>query len=1010
MAERRRETTSNPNSADSTPALPSLGFDSASPAFNASPTFGISFVHPPSTSSTQRAGYTRVNDDARDRYAPTIAEEDEEDIADSFRGQHSAGLAIAAAHSLRGTAAIPPHVRTTDSAPMRSPDITVSPPTTSDPFLSRFPHESAEATPDLARERFSPYTGSYEEFQRGMLGHAQTNASTTDFQQYMHNSDTERLRGAPSIKSAFENNAFHPGHECRTRRDFYQSRFSWLNATIIFICVLSTVLSGLFLGVAIRGPRYGRFISTSEGAKMRPATAILWTSIIAKIIELSFVTGFVAFLGQALSRRAFSRTGGVTLSELSMWRWVVQPGTLITHWETAKYAGLSILGLASLLSAVLATLYAPAATALVQPMLKNGRWEDRLLAGSVKADFASILHIQEMCQTPINKTVDPNYAGTTCTQIEHAGQGFFNYHKYLADWESRIQARNFSSDQKTRPLGFGLLYENTTVTAQWINIIDTTQKSRELGRVINNVSLAMPHAGVFAAARAQENGILQPEELDSEGTYTLEASVPSPVMKVLCVNLNRTELAPLVFATWGDYTVNATTWTNVGLMANATTTNNTVVDDIFGWTKQDKERMRDYPPVFPKYPLPFNTVLNNTSGYFGQPAIYILGQGGRDIAGYTGPDMSEIYSLCKIEADITPYCSTIYNAGGSGGSMEVKCGDPADDTVGKMAYINSAKNAPLVRGVGNWRDVGTDWSNSLSLGTGLSDGDASNSRLLMQLQLVPEGGKDADPNDLNVQLNPALPSMAEAIAVLSGCTLLKSFLDAPFVPFWNYTLPEGAFSLPKAEKQYFNASIIAQQYASGGVDNPSKAWMAILALVFLMNIGTLSYFIFHRGLVTDFSEPPNLFALAVNSPPSQALAGSCGGGPEGKQYMVNWFVNHEGEHLYMEPGEKTALLAGHDGHEHGDMQTQATAHGAGVFAGVAAAFKRLAPFGAKPKHPPTRVDQPGAAAAGQERLRPVSTVASVRSGVSEYEMEVGGGPQSRTQQQYNRLSKRKSML
>ena len=91
--------------------------------------------------------------------------------------------------------------------------------------------------------------------------------------------------------------------------------------------------------------------------------------------------------------------------------------------------------------------------------------------------------------------------------------------------------------------------------------------------------------------------------------------------------------------------------------------------------------------------------------------------------------------------------------------------------------------------------------------------------------------------------------------------------------------------------------------------------MVILFLVFLMNIFVLIYFIFHRGLVTDFSEPPNLFALAVNSPPSQALAGSCGGGPEGKQYMVNWFVNHEGEHLYMEPGEKTALLAEHQ-HSH----------------------------------------------------------------------------------------------
>lgn len=790
MADRRREASSNPNSADSTPALPSLGFE------HTSPTFGISFVQPPSTPTT-RAGYSRVGNDATDRPAPsTIAEEDEEDIADSFRRQGSSGLGIATAGespTLGSGSAIPPRVRNTGSTPVWSPDITVSPPGTSEPFLGRFPHDSAEATPDLARDRFSPYTGSYEEFQRGMLGRAQANASTSDFQQYLHTSDTQGLRGAPSIKSAFDNNGFHPGHECQTRRDFYRSRFSWLNATLVFICVLSTVLSGIFLGLALKGPRYGRFISTSEGAKMRPATAILWTSIIAKVIELSFVTGFVAFLGQVLSRRAFSRSGGVTLSELSMWRWVVQPGTLITHWETAKYAGLSFLGMLSLLSAILATLYAPAATALVQPMLANGKLETRLLAGSVKSDFANILHIQKMCQTPISDKVDPNYSGTTCTQIEHAGQGFYNYHKYLADWTTEANTGNSSSDQEKRPLGFALLYENTTITAQWIDISNTTQVSKDLGRVINNVSLAMPHAGVFAAARDQRNGILQPEELDSEGTYQLEASVPSPVMKVLCVNMNETELEPLVYERWPQAgVVNATTWTPQLLMANATTTNETVVDEIFGWTKQDKEKMLDYPPVFSRFPKPFNTILNHTSYAWGRPAIYLMGQGGlAGLEGYAGSNMSGIYSVCKIDIDITPYCSTRYKAGGSGGKMEALCGSPdaKDDqaTATKlrdMAYIKSLTNATVVRGVPNWRDVGTDWSNSLSLGTGLSDGEASNSRLLMQLQLVPKGDNKATADNIDVKLNPARPSMAEAIAVLSGCTLLKSFIDAPFVPFW----------------------------------------------------------------------------------------------------------------------------------------------------------------------------------------------------------------------------------
>ncbi|KAF1929459.1 uncharacterized protein M421DRAFT_100553 [Didymella exigua CBS 183.55] len=1009
MAEHRREASSNPNSTDTRPALPTLGFE------NTSPSFGISLA-PPASSPATRAGYARVSNDAADRHAPpTIAEEDEEDIADSFRGQRSSGLGIAAAGdslTLGSESAIPPHVRSEAGAPMWSPNVTLSPPGTSDPFLSRLPHDSAEATPDLVRDRFSPYTGSYEEFRRDMPGHLHTTASTADFQQYMHTSDTQRLRGAPSIRSVFDNNGFHPGHECQTRRDFYQSRFSWLNAMIIFICVLSTVLSGIFLGLALKAPRYGRFISTSDGAKMRPATAILWTSILAKVIELSFVTGFVAFLGQVLSRRAFSRSGGVTLSELSMWRWVVQPGTLITHWETAKYAGLSFLGMLSLLSAILATLYAPAATALVQPMLSHGRTETRLLAGSVKTDFANITYIKEMCQTPIGTKVDPNYAGTTCTQIEHAGQGFYNYHKYLADWDNRISADNVTSDQEKRPLGFGLLYENTTVTAQWVNIVNTTELSRQHGRVINSVSLAMPHAGVFAAARDRNNDILQPEELDSEGSYTLEASVPSPVVNVLCVNLNKTELAPLVYTEWnGEEVVNATTWASGQLMNSATTTNKTAVDDIFGWTKQDHVLMRDYPPVFSRFPLPFNTVLNHTSLAWGRPAIYIMGQGGAPLEGYAGPDMTDVYSICKIDVDITPYCSTTYTAGGSGGNMEAKCEKPENVTKGKMTYVNSRTDAKVRRGLANWRDVGTDWSNSLSLGTGLSDGAASNSRLLMQLQLVPKGGRNADPKNLHVELNPSLPSMAEAIAVLSGCTLLKSFIDAPFVLEPEYNLPKGARSLTQPNTENFNATIVAQQYASGGVDSPTKAWMVILILVFLMNIFVLIYFIFHRGLVTDFSEPPNLFALAVNSPPSQALAGSCGGGPEGKQYMVNWFVNHEGEHLYMEPGEKTALLArqkhghAHD-HNHGRNTPQAARPGGnGVLFKVAAAFSSIRlPFGSKNKAPP-KVSQP----AGAERLRPFSTAASMLSAASpsDYEMEDG---ETRTQRQYAKLSKRRSML
>jgi hypothetical protein len=346
-----------------------------------------------------------------------------------------------------------------------------------------------------------------------------------------------------------------------------------------------------------------------------------------------------------------------------------------------------------------------------------------------------------------------------------------NSQRYLAEWDTAAANGNGTTDQHRRPPGFGLLYENTTITAQWVNIINTTEISKKYGRAINNVSLAMPHSGVFEAAHSSRNEILQPEELNSEGTYSLRASVPSPVMNVLCVNMNKDELKPIVYDTWNDYeVVNMTTWTPAWLQNNATTTNKTKVDELFGWNSDSRV---NYPPVFPKYPKQFNTVMNHTSYPWGRAAIYLLGQGGQD----SGTNMTGVFSLCKIDVSITPGCTTQYNARSGGGSMEALCEDKADN----MEYKKHHPDAQWKTSVPNWRDIGFDWSNSLSLQTGLVDGEASNSRLLTQLMLNPT---NTDPENFQVDLSPALPSMGEALAVMSGCTLLKSMMDAPFVMFW----------------------------------------------------------------------------------------------------------------------------------------------------------------------------------------------------------------------------------
>lgn len=60
----------------------------------------------------------------------------------------------------------------------------------------------------------------------------------------------------------------------------------------------------------------------------------------------------------------------------------------------------------------------------------------------------------------------------------------------------------------------------------------------------------------------------------------------------------------------------------------------------------------------------------------------------------------------------------------------------------------------------------------LALNDGTVDGNGSNARVLTQL--VPK----------TPALDPALPSIAEAIAVMAGSTLLQATKDAPFVEFF----------------------------------------------------------------------------------------------------------------------------------------------------------------------------------------------------------------------------------
>ena len=222
---------------------------------------------------------------------------------------------------------------------------------------------SETATPKSTDPFLSPEMSSYKSPKTASF---QDSFTSTLHQPFVMDDDTEELNPrtsrASTIRSYQSTGVECPAH-CRSKRNIHQGRSNWLAITILILAVYSTIFSGIWLLMAIVRPRWGHRISTTSS--FNPGTASLVTALFAKTIELSFVTVFVSFLGQVISRRAFVRQSkGITIAEMSMRSWIMQPGTMITHFESVKHAGLTYLGVIALLAALMAMLYTSASDAL----------------------------------------------------------------------------------------------------------------------------------------------------------------------------------------------------------------------------------------------------------------------------------------------------------------------------------------------------------------------------------------------------------------------------------------------------------------------------------------------------------------------------------------------------------------------------------------------------------------------------------------------------------------------
>jgi hypothetical protein len=154
----------------------------------------------------------------------------------------------------------------------------------------------------------------------------------------------------------------HSPTNCPNRATVLQKRLSWIPLTIFVLALYATIFSGIYLAIALRKPRWSNI---SSDGPMVPSTANLLSAFFAKTIELAYVTVCVAFLGQVLSRRALmTDSRGISISDMNMRAWIMQPGSMIVHWETLRYSALTFLGAIALVATFVAMLYTTAAQAL----------------------------------------------------------------------------------------------------------------------------------------------------------------------------------------------------------------------------------------------------------------------------------------------------------------------------------------------------------------------------------------------------------------------------------------------------------------------------------------------------------------------------------------------------------------------------------------------------------------------------------------------------------------------
>jgi hypothetical protein len=180
-----------------------------------------------------------------------------------------------------------------------------------------------------------------------------------------------------------------------------------------------------------------------------------------KTVEVLFIAVFVTFLGQVLTKRAFSKSSqAINIAEVTMRSWVNQPSSMLTNYQNLPHLGGTVLGVLTILATIVGFLHSTACGALITPKLLWADWKTHdKLNGLVRASYANMKYVKSACPVIDSANLDPKEYPYSCFNVQFSGNSYRTLIGYLDTWHNLTLSLEVSSS----PNSTFILYDNTTL-------------------------------------------------------------------------------------------------------------------------------------------------------------------------------------------------------------------------------------------------------------------------------------------------------------------------------------------------------------------------------------------------------------------------------------------------------------------------------------------------------------------------------------------------------------------